>query len=103
MLAASVNRLLDLGGVRLRFHWPDEGAKTLALRVDSLMGAIARHVFETLSEQRGVVLCDGCGKIFVPERRRPKRGQHAWCRDCGKEGGYRAAKRISRRKSTEVV
>lgn len=103
VLVAAVNQLLDEGGVRPSLDWPGDGPKTVSLTTDFLMGAIARHVFLTVTRQRGVALCDGCGEIFVPERRKPKRGQHTWCRKCGKEGGYRAAKRISRRKSTEVV
>ena len=89
------NTWLMLGFVWLRLVTREDGMSDVRIAVDSAMGAVARHLFLTVCRVDGIALCSGCGSLFVPEHRKPKRGQHSWCPACGRDGGYRAAKRMS--------
>lgn len=99
LVCQTVNRWLDYGDVRPRLDWDRERSNHVALSVSSLLGALARHIFLTVTGDVGVAMCDGCGRIFTPEKRKPKRGQFTWCYDCGKGSNYRVAKRIHARLS----
>lgn len=97
LVCRAANRWLEYGDVRPRLAWDRDRSYSVALHVKSLLGALARHVFLTVTGDVGVAMCDGCGEVFVPEERKPKRGQFTWCYDCGKGSDYKVAKRIHAR------
>lgn len=45
----------------------------------------------TAAVGRGVGLCSGCGKIYTPPKRKPKRGQNNYCTKCGRAAATRDA------------
>ncbi len=67
--------------------------------------AIGSPLFACLASQmmsvllgRGIALCSGCGKIYSPRRRKPKRGQNNYCPDCGRTVALRHAQEKFRMK-----
>lgn len=97
LLESFVNYWIGAGGLVPRLEWSEDGPRTIALDVRSPQGAIARHLFLTVTADVGLAVCDGCGRPYVPENRKPKSGQRSWCYDCGKGSNYRIAKRIAAR------
>ncbi len=47
----------------------------------------------TAAVGKGVGLCSGCGKIYTPKERKPKRNQNNFCSICGKAAAKREASR----------
>lgn len=94
-LANFVNIWLDYGALSPRLDWTEDGPKKVLFPINSLYGAIARHLFLLICGDTGIALCAGCGDIFVPPNRKPKRGQNSWCPGCGKGSGYKKAKALS--------
>jgi hypothetical protein len=94
-LAWFLNVWLRFGNLRPSVDWGEAGPEAILFPVNSLWGAITRHLLLLLCGQRGLALCAGCAELFVPPHRKPKRGQNAWCRECGLDGGYRRAKAVS--------
>ncbi len=61
--------------------WPRGAFAALTVQLIAAVAALPRQA-----------LCDGCGTVYTP-RRRPRAGEAHYCARCGREGGYRAAKR----------
>ena len=92
-----VNRWLDYGSVGLRLEWQAVRPYKVGITVTSVLGALARQLFITVTGDKGLAVCSGCGELYTPLARKPKRGQKRWCDDCGKGNKYRVAKRIHAR------
>ncbi len=92
MIAWFVNRWLELGNVRPHAEWKIDF--TLELAGGGLFGALAVQLLENGGEYV-IVACTGCRKFFdaTPNRqlkdgrkRRPKKGQGRYCRECLEAG-----------------
>ena len=97
LVALCVNRWLDYGHVGLRLALDSVRPYEVKLSLTSVLGALARHLFLTVTGDVGLAICSGCGDLYTPPRRKPKRGQKRWCDECGKGNNYRVAKRIHAR------
>jgi hypothetical protein len=79
LVAAAVQRWLDLGDVSLRYRWEGDSPQT-TFGSTSLFGAIAYRMALTLSRSEGLVHCDECGRAYLP-RRTPSPGRAKRCPD----------------------
>jgi len=94
LVPLGVNRWLEYGQVGLRLELGSKRPYQVRLSLESVLGALARHLFLIVNGDVGLAICSGCGDLYAPPRRKPKRGQNRWCGECGKGSNYRVAKRI---------
>jgi hypothetical protein len=100
LLSMVVNGWLTMCDARPMFQWLRDGPR---ITFDChLRSALAMGLLVAVTRTEGVAVCSTCGRPYL-RCRRPKRGQHNYCPDCGKRGAWRsAARRRSRRSRTSA-
>jgi len=102
LLAATVNETLRDCGVSPQLLWNDGEDPKLVISgsIQSLLGALTFQALLAICLQDDVVVCDGCGNVYQPTERRPKRGTHHYCKRC-KVAGIDARDRQRRHRQTK--
>ncbi len=84
-------------GVRPFFEWDDLEAErsrpSIRLGGWGLLGAVAVQLLFAVSQTRGLVICAGCARAYVPAERRPRADQRNYCPECGRKAAARDAAR----------
>jgi hypothetical protein len=60
-----------------------------------LFGELVVQAFSVIASARSVLMCDGCGELFAPERPRAPR-RRKFCPECGPKAAWRESKRRKR-------
>lgn len=66
----------------------------------SLLGAITMQFFAAVTGS-GFAMCSGCGRMFVPKRRKPAFGKRRYCQRCGRPAAVADAKAALRARERE--
>lgn len=77
--------------IRFEVNWTEENPR---LELSTRLGFI-HSVWFLLAQavtKNNIYICDGCGKVYVREKRKPAKGRKNFCPDCS-EGG-RGSKRL---------
>jgi hypothetical protein len=85
-LQAAVQAWLDIGDVRLTVIRFDPISPTLTFGGGTLFGALAHMLAISAFRLAGSYMCDGCGRMYSPLHRKPRRGSRKFCSECQQEG-----------------
>lgn len=77
--------LLELGRVRVSFHWQGERPEVHLRGAGSVLGPLAIQAAFAVSRSDGLAVCVGCGRPYTPTRR-PREGQRTYCPQCRDAG-----------------
>jgi hypothetical protein len=81
-LQEAVNRWLHLANVRLSLSWAI-GLEDPSLQIEAdTFGLLGVQILSAVTGAQSLAICDGCGKPYVRERRRPQTGRANYCLDC---------------------
>ena len=85
-LGCSVDKFMHLCGTSIGFHWHfpwerERSGPQILVTGDSPLGFVARDLAFAVGKADGLVVCSGCGRGFIPNRR-PRAGESTWCPSC---------------------
>lgn len=85
LLQHAVQRWLQMGNVNLSVTWdgPDGHLRYGGI---GLVGALAMQLALTCTSTGAFFICSHCGNPYIPEKRRPSKGQTSYCRLCRDDG-----------------
>lgn len=87
VLAAVVNGLVHLAGVRPELEWGRESERaSLRLIGGGTFGALATQLMLAASQAHGIAVCSGCGRFYLRRVRAPQRGRGNFCANCVSTG-----------------
>lgn len=92
----------EIGGPRITV-WDTGGS--FSLRLTTGLGfywPLWLQVAQLVTQSAGVYVCDGCGRPYVRQGRKPAKGRRNFCPSCGSEQGWLASKRLYRNTRTCV-
>ena len=88
---------LQLSAIRPAFRWPPNHKHPgIHLTGGGVHGAVVRQVAFVAANVNGLAVCNGCGRAYVPVKRRPSATRSSWCPTCGKAAADREAQRRRR-------
>ena len=95
-----VNDWLSWGSVAPRLHWEGD-LVDVRLSGRGLWGALARQLTFTVARVKGLAMCHGCGKAYIPSRK-PATGSDTWCpgEECQKAARRQAQREYRQRMKT---
>jgi hypothetical protein len=77
--ARALGSWLTEGDVHLSFDWSTK-QPVIRYGSNSVMGALTLQLSQLINAGHGYLVCAGCGELIsLAHRKRPKRGQRAWC------------------------
>ena len=81
-LQEAVNRWLHLANVRLSLSW-SIGVEKASLELETgTFGMSGVQLLAAITGAQTLSICDGCGRPYVREGRRPQAGRVNFCADC---------------------